>query len=331
MVRRLLFLVPVIFLALLLTFVLTRVTKGDPLARVRSPFLTTEQVQSLRDEYHLNDSIPKQFTIYVADAVRGNFGISFTTARPVSHDLIQRLPISLELVAAGMVVAIVVGGGLGLAGALWPGSVADVVGRVVALAAVSIPVFWSSLLLLFLFFYKLNWLPGPGVTGGSESLSSITGFPILDAILHGDANALRSTSEALVLPALALGLSLAPLMVRIVRQSVGEALRSDFVRAALGFGLSRRTVLFHHALPAAAPPILTTIGTLTGFAIGGNILVEIVFSWGGLGQYAYEAILASDFPAIEGFVLLMTALYIVIFLLVDVVVAWIDPRAELPH
>lgn len=323
--RRLLFLIPVLVLALALTFFLTRVTGTDPLARVQSPFLTAEQRQAERDELHLNDPIAEQFVVYVSDVVRGDFGISYFTGRPVLNDLVERLAVSLELMVVGMLFAIVVGGGLGLGGALRPGSLIDHGGRALALLGVSVPVFWSTLLLLFVFFFELGWLPGPGLPGGADALR-ITGSPVLDAVLHGDLSAAGAALEALVLPGLALGFALTPITLRVVRQSAAEALGSEFVRSAYGLGLSTRTIVFQHALPAASPPILTMLGLLTGFAIGGNIIVEIVFSRPGIGLYVYEATLNNDFPAIEGFVLLITAIYVVIFLIVDVAVAWIDPR-----
>jgi ABC-type dipeptide/oligopeptide/nickel transport system permease component len=328
--RRLGLLLPVLIAALILTFVLTRVTHTDPLARVRSPYLTTEQVQALRDEYHFNDSIPEQFFYYVADAVRGDFGTSFTTARPVSRDLADGLPATLELVFVGILIAVVLGGAIGLLGALRPGGMLDGIGRTFVLIFVAIPVFWLSLLLLFLFYLELGWLPGPGSAAGEFGTGppSVTGAPIIDGLIALDGRATWLAIKGVVLPGLALGLACAPFFARVVRQAFATVLDSDFIACARGLGLRPRTVLFRHAAPAAAPPILTALGTLVGFAIGGNLIVEIIFAWPGIGAYAYNAILASDFPAIEGFVLLVTLLYVLVFLVVDVTVAWIDPTAE---
>lgn len=322
-------LVPVVVAALVLTFVLTRLTHGDPLARVRSPFMSGEQVRALRHEFHFDASVPAQFGYYVAGVVRGDLGLSFTTARPVREDLAQRLPATLELVVVGIVIAVIVGGAIGIATALRPGGALDGVSRVFVLVATGIPVFWLSLLLLFVFYLKLGWLPGPGVsTGDLENGGGSGGAPILDGLLSLDWPRTWSAIQQVILPGLALGLTCTPFFARVVRESFAAVLDSEFIACARSMGLSPRTVIVRHAAPAAAPPILTALGTLVGFAIGGNLIVEIIFGWPGIGAYAYDAILANDFPAIEGFVLLVTLMYVLVFLVVDAAVAWIAPTTD---
>src|SRR6266511_1497783 len=299
--RRLLFVVPVLAAALFLTFALTRIVPGNPIDRVAGPYISNEQRAHLKHQAYLDRPFYTQFALYVRDLVHGRMGVSYTTAQDVSKDLRQRFPASFELVTYAMLIAILSAVPLGIAAAIKKDSWIDHVARVVSVSGVSMPIFWLGLILLYGFFYKLNWLPGPvGRTGSaSTNIHKITGILTLDTLIKGDFAAFWEVVKALVLPCVTLGfVAMAPI-ARFTRATMAEVLG-----------------------------ILTITAAVYGYALGGEVLVEIIFNWPGLRQYSYNAILASDFPAIQGFVLLVTFVYMVIYLLLDLATAALDPRVK---
>jgi peptide/nickel transport system permease protein len=257
-------------------------------------------------------------------------GTSYTTAQDVSKDLKQRFPATFELVTYGMLFAVLVAIPLGIAAAIKKDTWIDSVVRAVSVLGVSMPIFWLGLMLLYVFFYFLGWLPGPiGRTGTAVRFAQpITGFLTVDSLLKGDFELFGLAVKALVLPCFTLGfVAMAP-VARMTRAVMVEVLQSDYVRTARSLGLPFRVVVLRHALKNAMIPILTIIAAVYGYALGGEVLVEIIFSWPGLGQYSYNALLSSDFPAIQGFVLLVTFVYMVIYLVLDITTAALDPRVQ---
>jgi peptide/nickel transport system permease protein len=328
--RRLLFVVPVLAAALFLTFALTRIVPGNPIDRVAGPYISNEQRAHLKHQAYLDRPFYTQFALYVRDLVHGRMGVSYTTAQDVSKDLRQRFPASFELVSYAMLIAILIGVPLGIAAAIKKDSWIDHVARVVSVSGVSMPIFWLGLILLYGFFFKLSWLPGPvGRTGSaSTNIHKITGILTLDTLIKGNFAAFWEVVKALVLPCMTLGfVAMAPI-ARFTRATMAEVLESDYVRTARSLGLPFRVVVRRNALKNALIGILTIIAAVYGYALGGEVLVEIIFNWPGLGKYSYNAILASDFPAIQGFVLLVTFLYMVIYLLLDLATAALDPRVK---
>jgi peptide/nickel transport system permease protein len=328
--RRLLFVVPVLLAALFLTFALTRIVPGNPIDRVAGPYVSDEQRAAMKHQAYLDRPFYEQFALYLRDLVHGRMGVSYSTAQDVSKDLRQRFPASFELVTYGMLLAILFAVPLGIAAAIRKDSWIDQTARVISVSGVSMPIFWLGLMLLFVFFYKLSWLPGPvGRTGSATTqFHSITGIYTLDSLLRGDLGMFWASAKALALPCLTLGfVAMAPI-ARFTRASMAEVLESDYIRTARSLGLPSRVVVRRLAFKNALIPILTIVAAVYGYALGGEVLIEIIYNWPGLGQYSYNAILNSDFPAIQGFVLLVTFIYLVIYLLLDIVTAALDPRVK---
>jgi peptide/nickel transport system permease protein len=229
-----------------------------------------------------------------------------------------------------MVLAVLIALPLGIGAALKRDSWVDNVARIVSVAGVSVPIFWLALILLYVFFYYLGWLPGPvGRTGAATRFAKdITGILTLDALIKGDLGLFWNAVKALVLPVATLAfVAMAPI-ARLTRATMADVLESDYVRTARSLGLPFRVVVFQHGLKNALIPIITMIAAVYGYALGGEVLVEIIFAWPGLGNYSYNAILNSDFPAIQGFVLLVTFVYMMIYLVLDLVTALLDPRVK---
>jgi peptide/nickel transport system permease protein len=328
--RRLLFIVPVLLAALFLTFALTRIVPGNPIDRVAGPYVSDEQRAALKHQAYLDRPFYEQFALYLRDLAHGRMGVSYTTAQDVSKDLRQRFPASFELVTYGMFLAILFAVPLGVAAAIRKDSWIDQSARVVSVSGVSMPIFWLGLMLLYFFFFKLAWLPGPvGRTGSATTqFDSITGIYTLDSLLRGDLGMFWASAKALVLPCVTLGfVAMAPI-ARFTRATMAEVLESDYIRTARSLGLPSRVVVSRLAFKNALIPILTIIAAVYGYALGGEVLIEIIYNWPGLGQYSYNAILSSDFPAIQGFVLLVTFIYMMIYLLLDLVTAALDPRVK---
>jgi peptide/nickel transport system permease protein len=327
--RRLLFVVPVVLAALFLTFAMTRIVPGNPIDRVSGPFVTDERKAELKHEAYLDRPFYTQFALYLRDLAHGRMGTSYTTAQDVSKDLRQRFPATLELVTYVMIVSILIAVPLGVLGALRRNSWVDQTTRIVSVVGVSMPVFWLGLVLLYVFFYRLGWLPGPvGRTGSIEGAETDTGLLTVDSLVRGDWHLFGNVVRALVLPVLALTFGVMAPIARLTRATMAEILESDYIRTARSLGLPFRTVVLKNALKNALVPIVTVIAVIYGYALGGVVLVEIIFSWPGLGNYSYQAIQNSDFPALQGFVILVTLVYLIIYLALDLVAAWIDPRVK---
>jgi len=328
--RRLLLLIPVLLGALFVAFVLTRVVPGNPIERVAGPYASDEQVAKMKEDANLNELVPVQFLFYLQDLLKGDMGDSFFTGQPVRDDLQSRFPATMELVLYGMLLGIVLAVPLGILAATRHGTLIDHVSRVIAVLGVSVPVFWIGLVLLTIFYDKLGLLPGPvgRLPIGATRPSDVTGLYTIDAIIARDLATFADAFKALILPAVTIGITAMAPIARMTRSTMIDALDSDYIRTARSMGLPSRRIVLHHALKNAMIPVLTLIAAVFGFLIGGEVLVEIIFSWNGVGLYSYNAILNSDFPAIQGFILVVTTIYILIYLVVDVATAILDPRVE---
>ncbi len=325
-------LVPVVLLGVsVIAFALTRIIPGDPTDRlVGAAFLTEARRAEIRREYGLDRPYAAQFAAYLGGLARGDLGTSFLTSRPVAADLRQRFPATLELTVAAMLFAVGVAIPLGVGSAVWKGSWVDHLGRVVAVVGVSMPVFWSGLLLLYLFFYWWQWAPPPigRLEPALPTPPPVTGLLTVDALLAGQPEIAWGALRSLALPALALGLAAMAPLARMARASMVDALASDYVRAARALGLAESTVVLRHALRTALLPLVTMVAVVFGYQLGGVVLVEAVFAWPGLGQYAYNAVANADYPAVQGFILYATTMYVALFLAVDLLYAILDPRAR---
>jgi len=329
--RRLIVAVPGLVGVIVVTFLLNRALPGDPAAFFAGPAATTQAIEEIRARLGLDRSIPEQFLYYIRDLARGDLGRSLTTGQPVVSDLVARLPASLELTVCGLVLALGVALPLGVLSATRPGSVVDHVARVLTTAGVSLPIFFTGLVLVYVFYYLLGWAPAP--LGRLDAFSTpparMTGFFLIDAALARDPAALAATAKQLVLPAVTLGLFAMAPIARMTRAAMLGVLGSDFVRTARASGLAPRTVLVTYALRNALLPVVTLLGMVFSFLLGANVLVEKVFAWPGIGSYALEALIASDYAPAQGFVLTMATLYVLLNLAVDVLYGVLDPRVRI--
>lgn len=326
--RRLLQAAPAIAGIVIVTFLLTRALPGDPAVYFAGQTANEQSIREVRIALGLDKSLPEQFVRYVTDLAAGNLGKSFSTGQPVLADLTSRLPASLELTLAALLLALAVALPLGILAATRPDSWIDHLCRVVVTAGVSLPTFFTGLGLVYVFYYVLGWAPAP--LGRLDILylppPTVTGFLVIDALLAGEPDTARAALAQLLLPAVTLALfTLAPI-ARMTRGAMIQALSSEFIRTARAAGLSRGKVLVRYALRNALLPVVTTLGMVFSFMLGANVLVEKVFAWPGIGSYAIEALVSSDYAAVQGFVLTMALLFVALNLVVDIAYTLIDPR-----
>ena len=326
--KRMMMAVPSLIGVVIVTFLLTRALPGDPAAYFAGPAATTEAIQQIRVKLGLDKPLYVQFVRYVEDLARGDLGNSLTTGQPVGHEIKTRLPASAELTLLGLLVSVVIAVPLGILAATRPNSLIDHACRVIATAGVSLPVFFTGLILIYVFYYHLGWAPPP--LGRLDIFYSppphVTGFYLIDSLIAGDGELFVAALKQLILPALTLAIfSLAPI-ARMTRASMLAVLSSDFVRTARASGLAPFTVVITYAFRNAMLPVITTLGMVFSFLLGANVLVEKVFAWPGIGSFAVEALIASDFAPLQGFVLTMAVMYVALNLLIDILYGVIDPR-----
>lgn len=328
---RLLQAVPVIFGIIVITFLLTRALPGDPAVYFAGPAADEQSIAEIRAQLGLDRPLPVQFWHYLGDLASGDLGTSISTGQPVIYELMTRLPASLELTLAALLFAVLVAVPLGILAATRPDTWVDHLCRVIVTAGVSLPTFFTGLLLVYIFYFLLGWAPPP--MGRLDILylspERVTGFYLIDALIAGEYAVWRSAAAHLVLPALTLGLfTLAPI-ARMTRAAMLQILASDFIRTARAAGLTRRKILIAYAFRNALLPVITTLGMVFSFALGANVLVEKVFAWPGIGSYAVEALVVSDYAAVQGFVLAMALLFVMLNLVIDLTYTLIDPRVRL--
>ena len=323
--------IPSIVGVIVVTFMLTRLLPGDPAAYFAGLAASPQAIAEVRTKLGLDKSLPEQFVGYIVDLAHGNLGNSLSTGQPVVAEIVNRLPASAELTLVALFLAVGIAIPLGVLAAVKQGTWIDHLCRIVTTAGVSLPVFFTGLLMAYVFYYLLQIAPAP--TGRLDAFLSaptdITGFYLIDSLLTGNFEAFRGALAQLALPAISMAIfSLAPL-ARMTRGSMLSVLNSDFVRTARASGLAPRTVVFTYAFRNAVLPVITTLGMVFSFLLGANVLVETVFAWPGIGLYAVNALLTSDYAPVQGFVLAMAVLYIVLNLLIDLLYGLVDPRVRL--
>jgi peptide/nickel transport system permease protein len=323
--------VPSLIGVVIVTFLLTRALPGDPAAYFAGPAATKEAIEQIRVKLGLDKPLIVQFGRYVQDLARGDLGTSLTTGQSVATDIRNRLPASAELTLLGLMVSMLIAIPLGILAATRPGSIIDHACRVIATAGVSLPVFFTGLVLIYVLYYLSGLAPAP--LGRLDVFHSpppqVTGFYLIDSLIAGDGEVFLASLKQLFLPALTLAIfSLAPI-ARMTRASMLAVLASDFVRTARASGLSPATVIVTYAFRNAMIPVVTTLGMVFSFLLGANVLVEKVFAWPGIGSYAVEALVASDFAPLQGFVLTMAIMYVLLNLLIDILYGVIDPRVRI--
>ena len=326
--QRLLFVIPTLFGVTVISFALTYLLPGNPALVKAGALATPDVVREIERRMGLDQPVYVQYWRYVSGLARGDLGESSSTGRPVREDFRQRVPATLELTLASLLVAITVGIPLGVLAAVHRDSLLDQVSRVLGVAGVAMPSFWTGLLLVYVFFYLLGVAPPPlgRITAGVGPPARITGLYVVDAAVTANGPALVSALHHLMLPALTLGLAVMAPLTRMVRATMLEILESDYVTAAWAAGLPRRRVIYGDALRNALIPVITLLGVIFGFLMAGNVVVEMVFAWPGLGHYAVTALVTKDPGPIQSFVLFVAVMYVVVNLAVDLLYGLADPR-----
>ena len=296
--KRLLMLIPVLLGISLVVLILIDITPGDPARMMLGAQATQEQVDELRTELGLNDSLPVRYFRFITNVLKGDFGTSLQTKRPVANEMLQRFPYTLKLVAMGTLLSILIGIPIGIFAATHQHTWKDNAAMFLALFSVSMPSFWFALLSIRLFAVKLEWVPPRGV-------DDWTGW---------------------ILPCTAMALGLTALIARQMRSDLLEVIRQDYITTARAKGLSERKVIYRHALKNAMIPVIMVIGGVFGSSLGGSLITEVIYSIPGLGQYTLSALSNRDYPVIQSSVLILSTMFAIIILLVDIVFALVDPR-----
>ncbi|WP_240809221.1 ABC transporter permease [Microbispora catharanthi] len=315
----------------LVTFVLTNLVPGDPVAANLGQRALGDPaiVAQWRADHGLDRPLPQQYLMHLEGLLHGDLGTSQQSHRPVLDDLAESVPATLELAGAAILVSLVLGVGFGVVAALRRDRLSDHVLRVLSLVGISVPTFWLALVAFYVFFFRLQITPGSGrIDPGMTPPPQVTGLYTVDALLSGRWDVLSSAAGHLAAPALVLALYTIGLLTRFTRSAVLEVLGQDYVRSARAKGLPGRVVLFRYVLRPALVPVITVAGLAFGSLLSGTVLVEAVFAWPGVGQYAYRSATTLDLPAVMGVGLVVGVVYLVINLVVDVLYGVIDPRVR---
>lgn len=325
--RRLVLLLPVLIGVSLVTFTLSHVVPSDPARLIAGPHASPSEVASVRHAFGLDRPLWRQYFTYMGNLLHADLGESLHTQRPVRDDLGDFLPATVELTSTAMLLTLAIGIPLGVLSAVFRGRWLDNLTRLFSVSGVSIPVFWLAIMLQLLLYYRLGWVPAGGrLDTGLQPPPRLTGLYTLDSLLTGHLSLLINSAWHLLLPSLVLSFGSLAVVTRMMRATMLEVLRHDYIRTARAKGVTRRGVLWRHALRNALMPTITVAGLQMGYLLSGALLVETVFSWSGIGRYAVQSILSSDFNAIMSVTLLIAVLFIGVNLLVDLFYALVDPR-----
>ena len=326
LLRRLVGTIPVMILISMLVFLLIQAAPGDPTLMLLGEDSTQEDIDQATKRWGLDQPVYIQYVKFFMSAAQGNLGRSFKYDEPVLDVIVNRIPATLELATASVLIAIVFAIPLGVWAAAKPNSWVDNTGTTFGLFGISMPSFWFGIMLILLFAGILNILPSAGRDTYGISGEPITGFYILDSVLQGNWAGVRDGAEHVFLPALALGSNMLGILMRVTRSSVLEVMNEEYVTTARAKGLVERKVLWRHVFSNALIPVITVVGLELGTLLSGSIIVETVFSWPGSGSLLVTALNARDHPLVTGLVLVYTAAFVAINFLIDVLYAIIDPR-----
>lgn len=312
-------------------FILTHILPGNPAVLRAGQMATKELIAKYEVEMGLDKPLYTQFFTYTSRLIRGDLGESWRTGQPVRQELGRRLPATLELSLTALVLALAIGLSLGILSAVRAGTWIDHTARVFSTLGASLALFWLALVAIHVFYFSLRLAPPPldRLTIGVLPPASITGLFVVDSLLTGNWAALRDALAHLWLPALTLAFVVSAPITKIVRAAMLDVLGADFVRTARAIGVSPRQVIFIDALRNALIPVLTTVGIVFGYLMAGNVIIERVFAWAGIGQYAWNALITNDFNALQGFVLLIAFMYVLLNLGIDLAYGLVDPRIRL--
>jgi peptide/nickel transport system permease protein len=318
---------------LTVTFVVSRLLPGSPLTAMLGPKPTAEQVELARQALGLDKPVWQQYLIYLGDVIGGDLGTSLRTRQPVVEDIGRRMTATLELVTLAIILAVGIGLPVGVTSAVRRNSLFDHLARSISIAGLAAPVFFLGIMLQMLFHGGAGLFPLQGRMDGLVLLDhpfpTVTGLFLVDTLLAGNWVAFRSAASHLALPVLTLTLATVAVVVRVSRNTMVEVLNADHIKTARAYGLSRSTIHYRYALKATLIPLLTIVGLTYGYMLGGSVIVEFVFDWPGLGRYIVQGLISSDFPAVMGTTLFLSATYLGVNLTIDLLYYRIDPRLSL--
>ncbi|MBM7870309.1 peptide/nickel transport system permease protein [Clostridium pascui] len=326
--KRLVLLLPVILGVSILVFLVMHVFTTDPASIILGQHATAEQVANLREELGLNKPLYLQYFDFIGGVFKGSLGNSLITKTSVTGEILARFPATIELALAAIIIASIVGVIIGVISAVKQNSIVDYLSMIGALLGVSMPIFWLGLMLIVLFSVKLHWLPVSGRIQIGMEPAHVTGFYLLDSLITGNMVAFKSALMHLTLPAVALASYSTAIIARMTRSTMLEIVKQDYIRTARAKGLFEKVVILKHALRNALIPITTVIGLQLGSLLGGAVLTETVFSWPGVGSYTIDAIMKSDYPVVQGAVMILAIVFVLVNLIVDLLYAYLDPRIK---
>jgi peptide/nickel transport system permease protein len=329
LLRRLLFIIPIIFGITVVAFVIANAVPADPINAnlPQSALNNQEMVDAFRRKWGLDKPPVEQYLTYIGNLARGDMGTSIRTRRPIIEDIQQYLPATIELATFAIIIGLTMGIGFGLISAVWHNSAIDYLVRVFALMGVSFPVFLLALIGLSVFHAQLGWVAGPGRLGViTVPPPQVTGFFTIDSLLAGRWDTFTNAFSHLILPAFILGSYVSGIIARITRASLLEVLGADYIRTARAKGLRERFVIRAHGLRNALIPVVTIIGLSYGHLLAGAVLTESIFAWPGIGRYMFRASTSQDFPAIMGVSILIAIIYVGVNFIVDILYYFLDPR-----
>ncbi|WP_341523684.1 ABC transporter permease [Pseudomonas sp. G.S.17] len=310
-----------------ITFAISHLIPGDPARLIAGDRASDAIVANIRHQLGLDLPLYQQYGRYMLDLLQGDLGTSIRTSRPVLEDLQAYFPATLELALAALLLSILIGVPLGVLSAVYHNRAIDQIARTLAVTGISTPAFWLGLGLIVLFYGHLNWLPGSGrLDEGLTPPRTITGFYLIDSLLTGDWELFKNAAQHLILPAVTLGFVNLGVIARQIRSAMLDQLGEDYIRTARAYGLSKWAVILRHALPNALIPSVTVLGLTLGDLLYGAVLTETVFAWPGMGAYVVKSIQSLDFPAVMGFAIVVSFIYVLLNMAIDLVYRLIDPR-----
>lgn len=328
-IKRLLLMILVIFGVTLIVFLLSHVIPGDPARMMAGQRASQKTLSNIREQLGLNKPIIVQYLLYMKNLLSGNLGTSIRTQQPVISDLNTYFPATLELVLYSFIIALLVGIPLGVITSLKQNTIVDYLGRIFCTGGVSIPAFWSGIILILIFYAKLNLLPSSGrLSVGLTFNTKITGLITIDSLLTGNWTVFVDSIKHLILPSIVLSYAQLATITRQVRSSMIEVLNEEYIKTARANGIKGKLLIVSYALRNALVPTITVVGVSLGGLLGGAVVTETVFNWPGMGKYVVDSIAFLDFPAIMGFTIVIVIGYVLINLIVDILYMILNPQTR---
>lgn len=330
-IERLIMMVPLIVGVAVVVFLFMRLMPGDPIDIMmgQGGAISAGEMEKLRQEFHLDLPLLDQLGIFLGDLLHGNLGYSYQQKLPVVDLIAGRLPATIELAIGALLVGLASAIPIGILSAVRQNSWLDRISMTVAFLGISMPGFWLGIVLLLVFAVNFQWLPVQGRLSHEVMLQEVTGFYVLDSLITGNRAALASSLRHLVLPSITLGAPMAAVVARVLRSSMLETMRADYVTLARAKGAPESGVVLHHALRNALIPTVTVVGLQIGVLLGGNMIVETVFGWPGLGRTVVNAIFDRDFPLVQGAVMIYAFIFVLTNLIVDIIYTYLNPKIQI--